>query len=284
MYYLLYSLNAFVMVAAPLALGSWIALTRWVEWRLFLIGGATFVLSQVAHIPFNLVALPQLDKLAAGWPPERQLLVTAFFVGLSAGLFEEIARYLTYRYWAKGARSWGQGLMLGAGHGGVEAIILGLLAAVNLIFIFGLQSGRLSLGLDAEQLEQTRAAMATLFTVPWYDTILGALERLFALTFHLAASLLVLRAVVRRSAVWLVAAILWHALLDAAAVYAAEQWSIYAAEAAVGVAALISLLIVVALRQPEPTPPPIVPLAPPQPVLAAPAELGAEQLERSRYD
>ena len=63
----------------------------------------------------------------------RDRIIYAVFLGLSAGVFEETARYLTYRFWAKDARSWSRGLMLGAGHGGSEAILVGALAAVNFV-------------------------------------------------------------------------------------------------------------------------------------------------------
>jgi uncharacterized membrane protein YhfC len=70
------------------------------------------------------------------------LLIIAGFLGLSAGFFEESARYVVYRWWARDARTWSQGLMLGAGHGGIESILLGFLLAINVAALAGVRAGR----------------------------------------------------------------------------------------------------------------------------------------------
>ena len=71
------------------------------------------------------------------------MAVVAVFYGLSAGLFEEIARYLTYRFWLKDSQNWKSGLMFGAGHGGIEAMILGALALLSLIQAYVLRDADL---------------------------------------------------------------------------------------------------------------------------------------------
>jgi uncharacterized membrane protein YhfC len=128
-------LNAGLMIGLGLALGAWLAKRRKVPWGLFGIGAATFVASQVGHIPFNSLILSRvLDGL--GWADMTStgsLIGASALLGLSAGIFEEGARYLMYRFWAKKARSWDEALMIGAGHGGVEAILLGLLTVYALV-------------------------------------------------------------------------------------------------------------------------------------------------------
>jgi len=44
-----------------------------------------------------------------------------------------VLRWFAYRFIVPGARTWPQGPMLGAGHGGAEAIILGGLAGYSLV-------------------------------------------------------------------------------------------------------------------------------------------------------
>ena len=61
---------------------------------------------------------------------------------------------------------------------------------------------------------------------------------------------------------WLVLAILSHALMGASAVFIAGQWGGYAAEAILGILAVLDIVIIFALRQPEPEPT-ISPLLPP---------------------
>lgn len=247
MYYVLYALNGLLMIVMPLLLGVIIARRGNVRWGLFGVGAATFVGAQLLHIPFNWV-VERSGILPAAGAGTESLVTLALFYGLSAGVFEEGARYIVFRRWAKRARSWWQGLMVGAGHGGVEAILLGLLFAVNMTVLLGVQSGRFTGLVPADALPLVEEQVAELFNVPWYGTLLGALERLFAITVHLAMSLLVLLSVVRRQLRWLGAAILWHTLLDAVAVFAVQQWGVYIAEVAIGIFAILSLLIIFTLR------------------------------------
>lgn len=92
MYYALYSLNVLLMFVLPLTLATVIARRRRVGWALFGIGAATFVGSQLFHLPFNWL----VDSAGVLPNPEasrRNLLMVAVFAGLSAGFFEEVARY-----------------------------------------------------------------------------------------------------------------------------------------------------------------------------------------------
>lgn len=287
MYYILYTLNGLLMIAMPLALGRTLAAWRKVSWSLFAMGAATFILSQVGHIPFNLVVLPIINRTVANLSTNSQLLITAIFLGLSAGLFEETARYLTYRYWATDARTWSRGMMLGAGHGGSEAIVTGLLFLINFVTWALIYRGVYQPTIPPEFQEQWDIQLQTIqafFSAPWYDTLLGALERLFAIFFHLSASLLVMQTFVRRQWFWLPAAILWHTLLNAVAVYAFSTWGPYVAEGLVGLLVLGALFIIYRLHQPDPAE-----LPPPEPLpTAGPAEpmemaVTAESLDRSRY-
>jgi uncharacterized membrane protein YhfC len=249
----LYVLNGLLMIALPVVLAIFIR-QRWgARWALFGMGAVTFVGSQIFHIPFNAL-VESSGILPEPAPGTLGLVIVALFYGLSAGVFEEVARYLTYRFWARDARTWSQGLMLGAGHGGVEAIVLGFLVLVNVLFLVVFQAGVFEALVPEEQAAQLSAQLAAMLDVPWYTTLIGTLERAFALAVHLALSLLVLQAFIRGSLGWLFAAIAWHALLDFVAVFAAAQWNIYVAEAGLAVLALASLALILALK-PRTSPP-----------------------------
>ena len=282
MIYFLLSLNFLLMIAMPLALGWFIARRRGASWRLFGIGAVTFIAAQVFHIPFNFL----VDR--SGILPENlsivtNLVIVALFLGLSAGVFEEGARYLAYRYWARDARTWGKGLMLGAGHGGVESIIVGLLGGINFVALAAMRSGALLEQMPAEQLPLVEAQIEALFATPLHLALLGAVERIFALTAHLALSLMVMQVFTRGRIRWLLAAILWHTLLNAVAVFAINTWDAVVTEALIGVIALLSLGIIFWLREPEPIEEELEPLpeAGPAPPLAA--KVTEEALDRSRY-
>ena len=282
MIYLLLSLNFLLMILMPLLLGWFIARRRGASWRLFGMGAVTFVAAQVFHIPFNALVnrsgiLPQDLSVVTN------LVILSLFLGLSAGVFEEGARYLTYRYWARDARTWGRGLMLGAGHGGIEAIIIGVLGAVNFVALAAMRSGALLDQLPAEQLPLVEAQIEAVFGTPPHLALLGAVERLFALTAHLAMSLLVMQVFTRGRIRWLLAAILWHTLLNAVAVFAVNTWSAVVTEALIGVVALLSLGIIFWLRQPEPQEPELEPLPEAGPAPPLEAKVTEEALDGSRY-
>ncbi len=243
-------LNAGLMIALGLALGAWLARRRKMPWGLFGIGAATFVVSQIGHIPFNGLVLSRvLDGL--GWvdmASTGSLIGVSALLGLSAGIFEEGARYLMYRFWAKKARSWDEALMIGAGHGGIEAILLGLLAAYALLQVLALRGVDLSTVVPAEQVEIARLQVEAYWAAPWYASLLGAVERAFAICLHLSLSVLVLQCFTRREWFWLPLAIGWHALVDGVALVAVQRLGPYWTEGLVGVMAVISLGILFALR------------------------------------
>jgi len=290
--YVTHTINWLLMILMPILLGIYLKRKFNLGWRLWWIGAATFVLSQVGHIPFNIAVgflfeTGVLPSPPAGW----ELPVQALFLGLSAGLWEEWARYATYRWWAKTARSWSEGLMLGAGHGGIEAIILGVLVLATFVGMVVARSIDLSQLVPPEQLLMIQQGIQTYWSSPWYDTLLGALERATTLIFHLAASLLVLQAFVRRRIFWVWLAVGWHALLDASAVYAAQTWGIYATEAMLVAFALVNLGIIILLRPQEPeaslTPPaPQEPVPAPDAEAINPPDLEAtpENLDETRYN
>ncbi len=284
MHNLLFVLNALWMIALPLIVATFIE-RRWrTDWGLFGVGAATFVLSQVLHIPFN-VMLSRLGILPSGATGGLALLWTAIVLGLSAGVFEEVGRYVAYRYWVKDARTWAKGMMLGAGHGGIEAMLLGFLALVNVLFLFAFQADRLLSVVPAEQMPLLQSQLDLIFSANWYDTILGAVERTFTMAIHLALSVLVLQLFLRGQRRWLFLAILYHALVDALAVYTLVRWNTYIAEGTVFVMALVGLGIIAYFYQPNPVVADALPVveSPPAAPVLRPIEPTKEKLDESRY-
>lgn len=213
-------INALLMIAMPIAIGIFLKKRFLLSWRYFWIGGATFVLSQVVHIPVNLLISPAFDSFDfISLHPTVQLVFQACFLGLSAGVFEELSRYVMYRYWVKSARKWSYGLFLGAGHGGIESMIFGVLALISAVQVIVYTQLDLSRIVSPDQVALVESQLNTILTMPIYLTLLGAIERLFALCIHIACSLLVLRVFTHRNYVWLAVAVLFHAFVDGAAVF-----------------------------------------------------------------
>ena len=287
---LAHGLNGLLMIGMPVALGIYLVRRFKLGWRLWWIGAGTFILSQIGHIPFN-AALTQLfvRGLLPAPPDAWKLAFNATILGLSAGLWEELARYATFRWWAKDARSWRKAILLGAGHGGIEAIILGALVLVSFFSMLALRGADLAAVVPAGQLEAASQQIAAYWGATWYDSLLGALERAMSIPVQITLAVLVLQTFTRRQPVWLWLAVLWHAVIDGTVLIVLANWGMYASEAAVGVFSLLSLGILFALRQPEPPAPADDTDLPTIPPGGRPANLDAledsdDTLERSRYD
>ena len=230
------------MIVLPILL--WMYFTRrfGLSWKLVLAGALTFIASQVLHIPLVLGMNSFLQTLP--------LIANAIVLGLLAGIFEETARYLLFKFILKKARSWKEGLLVGLGHGGIEAVLLGILAAVGFVTMLGYRSIDLSTipSIPADQLELARQQVEAYWSAPWYMAWMGFVERIFAICLHVSLSVMVLYAIVYRKPVWFWLALLWHAFVDAVAVYVVQEVGILAVEGIVAVFALISLWIAFSLR------------------------------------
>jgi uncharacterized membrane protein YhfC len=272
------------MIAMPVGLAIYL-IRHWnLGGRIWWMGAATFVLSQVSHIPFNWGSGKLLNQTnLVAWNPATQLIFNAVFLGLSAGIFEEGMRYLVLRFWAKDARSWRNGVLFGAGHGGAEAIILGGLVLYGFFQMTALRTADLAKIIPANQLELAKNQLAVYWSASWYASLLGALERLFSIPCQIAMAVMVMQVFTRKHIRWLFLAIGYHALLDASAVVNIKYIGVYWTEAVVAGFALLSLVLVILLRQPEPTEDissatSVIPLRMPQ----LPEET-LENLEKTRY-
>jgi uncharacterized membrane protein YhfC len=172
----------------------------------------------------------------------------AIAAGLSAGLCEEIARYLMLRYGLRRARSFREAVQFGVGHGGIEAIIMGVLVVVALGVMLALRW----LPPGALGGEDVAAAADVYWSSSWDKAVLGGVERVVAITSHVAMSVMVMRAVVRQRIGWLFAAIGSHAAIDAFAVWGMSRFGVYGTEAGAAVFALAFAAAIWAMRDGAP--------------------------------
>jgi uncharacterized membrane protein YhfC len=288
------ALSGVLMIALPLGAAA-VLTRRWqLGWRLVLFGGLTFVASQIGHIPFNLRVLnPWLISagvdLAA--PAGPGLVIAAVAFGLSAGVFEELARWFCYRFVIRSARTWREGVLLGVGHGGLEALFVGLSAVATLLRLLAIQGQDLAGIVPPEQLDLARAQVEAYWALPGWASLFAFVERVSAFVVQLSLSVLVLQVFLRPGrGLWLLAAIGWHALVDAVAVYVGVTSGVQTGsiggmaltEVVIGLLALASLLVLLRLKPPKPAPPPPPPAPHRGPVVdAAPTQ---ERLEESRFE
>lgn len=233
----------------PLVVGYVIHRRYGVPWKFFLFGALVFFLSQlVTRVP----AVQIIQGLITPALKASQLLLYVWFaiLALTAGLFEEVGRYLGYRFLVKENKTYQVGLMYGAGHGGLESILLvGGLAILGLINVISLSTMDFSkMNLAPDQLAQIEQARQQIAALDWWTPLLGAYERFITIFFHIALSILVLQTFLRGSWIWLAVAIILHALVDMAALVLSQLISAVWIEAALTITLPVSLGIIYYFR------------------------------------
>jgi len=248
----LYIISAVCIIILPIVLGIFLVRKYKLSWRLLRAGAITFVLSQVLHIPFlyGMTAAFQSGILPAV-PSASTLIFNSILLGLLAGIFEETARYILFKFFLKSAHLWEEAVVVGAGHGGIEAIFVALVVFATLVQMIAFQSNDLSSlpNLSADQLEALRQQVTAFWSSPLYTPLLSFLERVFAICLHLSLSVMVLFSLVAKKPIWFWMALLWHGFVDAVSVYFAQQLSPLATELLIGVMAALSLVILFNLRR-----------------------------------
>ena len=237
--------------AVPICLAWWMVKKYQVRLSTILIGAATFFV-------FALVLEALVHRIVLNGPAgetiQGKTLYYALYGGLMAGLFEETGRFLSMKFLLKKEPTTVlPGLAYGAGHGGMEMLIVfGFTMISNLAMAVMINAGQTETLLaqtPAEAQEQVREAITKLTELRAGDLLLGLWERLSALILQFSLSVLVWAAV-RKGGKWLwlfPAAILLHAGIDAQAVLLSKATSMLALEAlifaeSIAVAALAYLV------------------------------------------
>lgn len=244
--------------------------------RAFLAGVLAFGVSQlVLRLPLLALVVPQLPDPVSGF------LLSAPGLSLSAGLFEETGRLVVMVLLLRRFHRWVDGLAFGLGHGGLEALVItGLTQVNNLVLGIAINAGRwdaLAAALPAGQAEQVRQALVT---TPPSLFLAAGVERIGAIAFHVALSVLILWGVHRshRLLAW-VGAVLLHGATNWAAVAMVQAgvspWLVEAALLAWGA---VLLVWVVRVRpafataigpDPRTLPPPALPTPPVGPTVTS---------------
>jgi uncharacterized membrane protein YhfC len=224
-------------IALPFGIFLWLKKRYGVKWMLFGVGMLTFIASQVVHIPllgaFNQILKLQLPPYDVSYPA---IFLEAAMLGLLAGLCEETARLVGYWVLKDRAKTFGSALTLGAGHGGIESI------GVGIALLFTFVANLLALHNNQPVGGITPQSAAAMFAYPWYVPLISLFERFTAVSLHITLSVMVWQAVTRRAWGWYLGAILYHALVDALAVALPQLGgSTYLLEGILGVLMLANL-------------------------------------------
>lgn len=241
--------SALLIFLFPLGLAVYMYKKEKISLKAILTGAAVFIFSQI------LIRLPLLNVLGTQ-PWFQGLLANIFFSavivgGLTAGLFEEIGRYLGFRFFLKNELSWKNGIAYGIGHGGIEAILLvGTTYINNIVTSLMINNGTfdrvIAPRLDGElaSLIKTQLIEASPFLF-----LAGGLERFFAIIIQIALSLVVLYAVVKRKFSFVIYAILLHTLVNGPSVILLQHgFGVWGTELYIFILAALGLLFIVKSR------------------------------------
>lgn len=242
-------------VLMPVAVVLWARRRLGVAWRVVGYGALAFALSQLfTRLPLVQGAQYLLrDELKSS---PALLMAWMGVLALTAGLFEETARLWAFGGPLRDFRRWRDAVGFGAGHGGLEsAVLVGGLALLGLINMVALSSlDPSTLPLKPEQVEQVRQAKAAFAALRWWEPLLGAYERVGAMVFQIAMSVLVLQRFVRGQVRWYWLAVGAHALFNGAAAAVGKAAGALAAEGVVTVASLLGLWVILHFRPRAPEP------------------------------
>lgn len=222
-----YILAIIIEISLPIVLLWYLRRRLGTESKLFVYGAGLFLLFQVIHFIILLLLNDPLTSILLTSPTEM-LTITLFGIslifGLLAGVIEEVGRYLSFKYILKKTRGWKNAMKFGAGWGGVEAIIIGvvvLLSLSDILFIAEVGTDQYITMLN-ETGYFTETDLATerqiIDSLTWVDPLMGAFERISAIILHISLSILVMQVFTQKKMMFLWISIILHTLFDVIAI------------------------------------------------------------------
>ena len=185
---IVFSAESIASLVIMAALGIGIPVAAALVWRFALHKGtmkATFIGAGMFFL-FAII-LERLLHMVMVPVVSGNVVLYVVYGAVAAGVFEETARFLSFRFLMKNSRSAENAVSYGLGHGGFEAQLMAQLAGFA-------------------QSSYSGAALAVF-------------ERIAAMALHVSLSILVMEAVMVKGRMWLYpAAIVIHALMDVPAV------------------------------------------------------------------
>lgn len=175
---------------------------------------------------------------------------------LLAGIFEEIGRYVAFRFVLKKYRNPADSITYGIGHGGIESIlILGITGVVSIGMAAAINDGTFVQSLNGVSGGQLKSSMLQANAIIGYgvsDLVLDVLERIFAMSLHISLSIVVFHSVKSRKIAYLFLTILLHAAFDVpAAMYQFGVLGKIPAECLLMIGAVVCVAVARAVYQRE---------------------------------
>ena len=187
--------------------------TKQISLLVFLLGGVGFYLSSqiFENLLHRLVLQPRADGTIA-LRTENPWLYVLYGIA-AAAIFEETARWVIF-YWLQKKRplTFRDGVAYGLGHGGIEALFVGIVSLLNFLVIAQVVTQG-----NAQTLAQIpQAIIDNVRSMSASSIYLLALERILAILIQILLTFWVWKAVKEKAPVYFIAALGLHALIDLA--------------------------------------------------------------------
>ena len=203
------------------------------------VGAAAFFFSQII---LRSMLLSQLVKTSFHESMAENLLYVFVIGALSAGLFEESARYFGFSRLKQRGPTWADAVAFGIGPSG----LVGISQVSNIFMAFMIRSGMFDSTIAPSLGDQADAFKAQYLETAPSLFFASGLERIAVMPVHIFLSVLVCLAVIKKRPILLLVSILLHALVNTPAVisqlYEINVWIIEAIIILIGVAMLVGTI------------------------------------------
>ena len=189
-------------IVIPLILGLYLTRRLGTSWKTWLVGAIMLIVSLV-RLPLNLFLSQLVLNVSVG---SLSYILMILIPSLTAGIFEESVRYVGFKYIIKD-NTYENGLTYGAGHGGIESILLVGLNVLSVGFFILTNPNILSPFL-----------IDALLVTPEYLPLIGVYERIMAMIAQIGFSVIVMESIRKDDVRYVVAAIGLQAVFDYLAV------------------------------------------------------------------
>ena len=223
-------IGAFISIIVPIMIAVIWTIKKQEKFTTVLTGAATFIIFAliIEKMIQNALVFPTTmglpDHAASQFINARPIL-WALVLGLFPGVFEETGRFVAFKTLLRNRRNRETSISYGIGHGGVEVIlVLGINYIIYIVYGVMINTGIFQGIIDQVaaqapfQLDAMRALPDQLAAFSFADVGAGMFDRVFAVLFHIGASILVFYAARDKGRLWLYPlAILLHTALDSLA-------------------------------------------------------------------
>ncbi|MEG0614547.1 MAG: YhfC family glutamic-type intramembrane protease, partial [Oscillospiraceae bacterium] len=210
----IYGVTAFFTTILPLFIAIGLIVTKKISSRPFIVGAGAFFISQV------ILRMPLLRMFGTQeWYVNFASTVLGLVIigGLTAGIFEETARYFGAKLFLRNETYFSDAVGFGLGHAFCEVILFVGASNINAIFNgIALNKGTFIPTLVAQGAPQgyIDEVVANIANPQVFDAAMAILERVSVVGIHVAMTVLVFTAINKKNILYYFAAILVHTITN----------------------------------------------------------------------